>query len=502
MLSQIKPYEIRTPKQNAQDKKNKDAKKDTSPTLKGVLLNKYRDENKNYEPTSDILITAPSPIPADLDENNKPETKSFNMKKALTPVLLATVGILGGIAGLSVLLKISAKAKLKAPDLALNMNIKDEPLFSAYMALRNPNAKTIAGAAGVFAISGITLAFKNLIDGVKEIWIKKRESDIQRDLQEQLIETETKVFSGKLQVERNVLGEAAQYFDKVFNRQNKTSAEKLKVPNAFKSMSSFSGNSASKTTETNSEKHKKDILYGLALLGTTAACAVMGKITFKNLKQTTEIAGNYTKEFTENAIELIEKSAERNAPEDLETVSELFEKICAKPEVIKETLTKMKVSEDEIKKIIDNVEKSKKSIFADAPTALGGITQKIQYYCYLDEDRGHLYNMIMHPENAFLRYLFIASSGISATSYIAKQCADAIKAVTVNKENANTELSLQNRLIDVEIKNFKSKKDCAVNPLLEEFNRKKEEGLPEEELKNMADNILIEIKNGAPFVYS
>ncbi len=502
MLSHIKPYEIKTPQQNSQDKKNKDEKLNTSSTLKGVLMNKYRDETKNYEPTSDILITSPSPVSPELDDNNKPEIKSFNMQKALTPILVATVGILGGMAGLSGLLKMSAKAKLQVPDLALNMNIKQEPLFATYMALRNPNAKTIAGAAGVFAMSGITLVFKNLVDGVKEVWIKKRESDIQRDLQEQLIETETKVFSGKLQIERNVLGEAAQYFDKVFNRKPRTSIEIQKVPNAFKSINNFCGKPETETTEIKSKNTKKNTIYGLALLSTAAIGTIMGKFTFKNLKQTTEIVGKYTKEFTENAIELIEKAAERNAPEDVETVSKLFEKICAKPDVIKETLTKMNVSEGEIKKIIDNVEKSKKDIYADAPTTFGGITTKIQYYCYLDEDRGHLYNMIIHPEEPFLRHLFMASSGISAIGYIAKQCADAIKAISVSKENADTELSLQNRLIDVEIKNFKSKKDCAVSPLIEEFNRKQEEGLGEKELQRMADNILVEIKNSAPFVYS
>ncbi len=37
---------------------------------------------------------------------------------------------------------------------------------------------------------------------------------------------------------------------------------------------------------------------------------------------------------------------------------------------------------------------------------------------------------------------------------------------------------------------------------MNEFNARLNEGAGKEELKNMADNILLEIKNGPPFVYS
>ena len=91
---------------------------------------------------------------------------------------------------------------------------------------------------------------------------------------------------------------------------------------------------------------------------------------------------------------------------------------------------------------------------------------------------------------------------VSGTSYIAQQSADALKEVAVLKENANTELNLQKRLVDVEINNFKAKKESAVAPLIEEFEHQRKEGKSPSELKVMADNILLEIKNGPPFVYS
>jgi hypothetical protein len=52
------------------------------------------------------------------------------------------------------------------------------------------------------------------------------------------------------------------------------------------------------------------------------------------------------------------------------------------------------------------------------------------------------------------------------------------------------------------LKNFKSKKDAAIKPLMEEFYKQAKASKPKEELKIMADNILLEIKNGPPFVYS
>ncbi len=508
-LSQIKPYDTRSYQHNSQEQKNRQLRNEVSPTIKGVLMNKYYDENQSiYEPTESIYIPSISALPEEtISSEQHKETKSFNLNKALTPLLVTTVGLLGGMAGLSYLLKKTAKSNLitpnfeKLPDLAVNMNIKQEPLFATYIALRNPNIKTIAGALGVFAMSGITLIFKNLVDGVKEVWIKKRESDVQRDLQEKLIDTETKAFAGKIQTERNILAQSAMFFEKAF-KQNRVSQNTQTVPNAFKSITTFCGSQKEQNNDTNTKKQEGKKISSLSLIGATAIGAIMSALTIKNLKNTHKLAADYTKDFTEQAIKTIEKMATNNNPEDVKQVSKLFEAICAKPEIIKETLTKMHTGEEIIQNVITDVEKSKKNIFSDAPSALGGFTEKIQYYCYLDEDRGHLYNAIMHSENPYLKYLFMASTGISAIGYIANQCADAIKAIAVTKENSNTELSLQNRLIDVEVRNFKAKKESAVKPILEEFKRKQKEGLSNDQLTKLADNMLIEIKNSAPYVYS
>ena len=53
------------------------------------------------------------------------------------------------------------------------------------------------------------------------------------------------------------------------------------------------------------------------------------------------------------------------------------------------------------------------------------------------------------------------------------------------------------------MRNFKSKKDAAISPLVDEFYKQVDSGnRTKEELKSMAENILFEVKNGPPYVYS
>ena len=61
---------------------------------------------------------------------------------------------------------------------------------------------------------------------------------------------------------------------------------------------------------------------------------------------------------------------------------------------------------------------------------------------------------------------------------------------------------MQKRLVSTELRNFKSKKDAAIFPLVKEFYKQVDGGRSKEELKNTAENILSEIKNGPPYVFS
>lgn len=79
----------------------------------------------------------------------------------------------------------------------------------------------------------------------------------------------------------------------------------------------------------------------------------------------------------------------------------------------------------------------------------------------------------------------------------------AFRAQEERAENAKTVLELRKRLVNVEIQNFKSKKESAIMPLVENFSKQSQDGnKTKTELKQIADNILLEIKNGPPYVYN
>ena len=111
-------------------------------------------------------------------------------------------------------------------------------------------------------------------------------------------------------------------------------------------------------------------------------------------------------------------------------------------------------------------------------------------------------NWLIDSNNKQFKNLFFGISGATAAGYIGQLSIDAVKDVQVKKYNAQTELNLQSRLVATELRNFKSKKDSSIQPLCDEFYRQKADGKPKEELKVVAYNILNEIKNGAPYVYS
>ncbi len=488
-----------------------DKEKELNKTLKGVLINNHIKSDKtdtvSFSDIENSLLIQPQYIkynnkPTELENNNE---SSFNAKKAIKPLLIGTGMILGGIIGISAILSKSSQRILNSksfeqlPDLAVNMNIKQEPQFAIYRAIRDPNYKNILGAAGVIAMSGITIIAKNFVDGLKEIWIKKQSADIEKNLQENLISVETSSFSGKLNVVNEMLADNLKYFDSILNnRTYKTQKSKI-----FDNFLSFKGNNEnSKNTPEKNEKIK-NLKYILLTAGVIIAAIAAGKISINNLRKTAQNTNSLANKIAENTINAIEEKAKNPKTEDIEQIIEYLKSICAKPEYVKEVGTKYHLSDDRIKSIIEEVNKAKKMIFADAPTALGGIPQKIQYYCYIDEERGHLYNWILNPENKFTKYIFLAFTLYGSLGYIFKQALDAIKETAVLKENAKTELNLRKRLVEVEINNFKSKKESAVNPLVESFNKQSLSGQKsKEELKQIADNILTEIKNGPPYVYT
>ena len=549
---------------NNTKKKNNKPDKELDKTLKGVLINNHvknpSETGISFNEIQDSLLIYNSDgyytVP-EYDNSDKKDESSFNDKKALKPLLIGTGVLLAGCFGLSAILKSSSKTLLTSksyeclPDLAINNNIKQEPQFAIYRAIRDPNFRNILGTAAVFIMSGITIAATNFVEGAKEIWLKKKSADIEKNLQENLIEVETNSFSGKLKVVNDMLSSNVRYFDEVLNNKK----EKKSTPDIFCNFLSFKGMNLidekieredrtkkgttteavteTKTTDTqktetpngtenkskttiktrintkteddnngNAEKIK-NIKYALMTAGIVVSAIILGKLSLSNLKQTAKNTNNLANNIASSTVDLINEKAKQPAEKDLPDIIRYFKSICAKPEYIREIGEKYDLSEDKINSIIEEVAKEKKTIFADAPTALGGIPQKLQYYCYIDENRGHLYNWIINPENKFTKYIFLAFTLSSGIGYLFKQGMDAIKEAAVMKENAKTELDLRKRLVDVEIANFRAKKESAIKPLVDNFTRQANEGTKsKEELKQIADNILMETKNGPPYVYT
>ena len=480
-IEAIKNSQAKTKKKQQKKTEKPDA---MNKTLQGVLINNHMrtpasECNYSFTDIQDSLLICETDKYYKSNYIDKDEKESsFDIKKAIIPTLAGTALVVGGCFGLSAILKKSSSNLLKTknfeqlPDLAINMNIKEEPQFAIYRAIRDPNSKNILGATAIFLMSGITIACKNFVEGAKEIWLKKQSADVEKDLQEKLIEVETNSFSGKLKVVNDLMNKNMKYFDSVLN----TKKDVPTMPPIFAGFTSFKGDNNNEQTAIKEPKSNKNLKYIALVGGVLVGALALGKMSITNLRKTAENANKFANNYAERTIDAIEKISEKADANDIPKLTEFFKSICAKPEYIKQVASKYNLGDEAIQGIISAVEESKKTIFADAPVALGGIPKKVQYYCYIDENRGHLYNWILNPENKFTKYIFGAFTTSSAIGYLFKQGMDAAKEVTVMKENAKTELDLRKRLVDVEIQNFKSKKESAILPLVENFTKQANEG--------------------------
>lgn len=484
--------------------------KQKNATLEGVVVNNFIKDNTATQECANLNDTYNTLVISDEESENVQKyiggekEKGYNAKKAMLPLALSTGAIFASGAILSFLFKKSAKKNLtepfikKLPSMGMNINIVEETGFATYMALRDPNRQNIMATIAVFAFSALTLTAKKFVEGVKEIWVKKQDAQVQKELQENLIDVETRAFSGKLAIQRNMLSQHGNYFKKALETQSNIENDPTAI--YFKN---FNFKGLDKTSEQNKDKKLKDLLTPNALIsaGLLAGSIALGVFTLKNIKAGAKYHEDFINNF-KNAKQKILDEIIQNQKKDKALLTDTLIKMGANSQKAKECAQKAGFGEMEVNEIVQTVSSNVENIWGNAPTGMSTENGKAFFYCYLNETRGHLYNWLIHNNNPFLKNLFIAMAAVSSTSFLAQQTAEAIKEATVIKENAKTELDLQKRLVEVEIKNFKAKKESAIAPLIEEFERKKKEGKPANELKVMADNILLEIKNGPPFVYS
>lgn len=473
-------------------------------TKEGVIVNSLIKDNEDiYSPATlsldasrdTFIISDNVQLPKQLEENKT------NPQRSLLPISALAVGVMGVFAGLSYFVKRNAKitneiAKEKwITSFTRNISINEETVQAIVQMVQNPNRKTIRAGLGVLTLTATAFMGKTFLDGFKEVWVKKREADIQKNLQEQLIAVETQSFSGKMQIIRNSLSEKT----KMFSNYLSPSEYNEQPFGMFKSSKDLSFTSAD---EKENAENKKD-MFGYFLLGGATLTSIIGLSLYsmKNLR-----AGHIeTKKFVEKTkkdLEFIAKSA-KNKRFVQEYMENMFQFINAKRGDVEQIVDMTSWRKKDKKAFVERVmQKINTSTVKVNPNIGGDGTQKPSFSSFVDDYRAFFYNLLIEPDNKQFQQLFFGTTALAAVSYGGKVIGDAIKEVQVKKINAQTELDLQKRLVSTELRNFKAKKDAVIKPLVDEFYKQVDDGKPKEQLKTVAENILFEIKNGPPFVYS
>lgn len=460
----------------------------------GIIINSYvKDPLLSLDETCDTLVISNTKV--DLPQKlNEKETKKTN---PLIPLCFATVGVMALFGGFTAMMKKFSKGKLESskeyllPGLTRNHCINDEIHQSIFSMIQSPNRKTILASLGVITLGATAFMGKIFIDGLKEIWVKKKEADIQKNLQENLIEVETQLFSGKIQIIRSMLSSKAKIF-----------SDEL----AFKG----------------TDKNKKDKAENNAILliggATLLAILGLGYYAVRNIRKSDEFIKNGIKNTKIGLNNLINDfnlgkdigKIEGHSGEILtgkeaykHLIENMLESIYARPEEIDAAVKKLNMPDEEKKAFLKHLSESMNQATEKVNAVMGGSGRnKITYFSHVNDYLSFFYDWLMNPKNPQFKNLFFGIAGVSALAYGGKAATEAVKEVQVKKYGADIELDLQKRLVSTELRNFKAKKESAIEPLCDEFFKQKEQGKSPAELKIIADNILFEIKNGPPFVYS
>lgn len=460
----------------------------------GVVLNNNLPLKDSYD---SLLISNRAELPNNLYEKNAKK------EKGLFPIAIATVGFMGALAGVTGLIAKSARDAVdvdlpkKLGSMTRNVCVNKEIDQAIYRVVANPNKKTSLALGGLAVFSSMAFMGKTFCEGFRDVWVKKKESDIQKNLQENLIEVETQSFSGKMKIIRSMLSEKAREFNQALIEENPSNNSKAVYNNQI----TFKG---AQSTSKNEQKNNVFKNIGYMAIGAVSTVAIvgLGYLSMKNLRSSNNSMKRGVEKVKEVIAEIVENPEKK--PDDKQTIMNLFTDISADSEYVRATADKMSWSNEKekksfIKECLFNINKSTEK----ANSALGGSGQdRNTFYSHVSDYKAFFYNYLIDSHNKQFQNLFFGITGATATAYLGELTVGAVKDVQVKKYNAETELNLQKRLVSTELRNFKSKKDSSIEPLCDEFYRQKQEGKPKDELKVVADNILNEIKNGAPYVYA
>lgn len=469
-------------------------------TKEGVLVNNFVKDGLG-ETKNTYLISDNVEMPQELYKDSKIIDKKLIPLSAVALGVMSSIAIVTGFARHSARVAKDLPKEKWLPAVTRNVQLSKEMHQLVYQYVQNPNKKTFIAGAGVLTLSAMAFMGKTFLDGFKDIWVKRKEANIQKNLQENLIAVETQSFSGKIQIIRSMLSKYTNDFEKYI----KPEGEKI-LPN-------FGKNKLFQmpfTSDNNSHNNKKSTNIGnIALgIGTVVGIVGLGLLSLKNLSKSKA----YLQEGVENTKVLIKKIVETTPQKHDNSQADLLEHMFMSiddgtkdlTEFITEQVNSLKWEKAEREAFLEKVlTKLKTSTTKANPNYAGDGTPRPAFNSFVEDYRAFFYNWLLDTSNPQFKYLFYGITGLSAASYGGKLAGDAIKEVQVKKINADTELELQKRLVSTELRNFKSKKDASITPLVEEFYKQVDSGKrTKEELKTMAENVLFEIKNGPPFVYS
>ena len=486
----------------------KTQKRNDSNVKEGVIVNSFvKDPLLSLDETCDTLIISNTNI----DLPQKVYEKETKQRDPLIPLCIATVGVMALLGGFTAMMKKFSKGKLEStkeyllPGMTRNHCINDEIHQSIFSMIQSPSRKTILASLGVITLGSMAFMGKIFIDGFKDVWIKKQEADIQKNLQENLIEVETQSFSGKIQIIRSMLSSKA----KIFSQELTFKANDDKA-----SSNTITKNNSDEISSSRNKDKKMWLIGGATLLSILG----LGYFATRNIRKSDEFIRKGIKNTKTGIDNLIDDFNSGKPLDNIQAhngmvlsgkdaykalIENMLETIYAKPEEIERVVNKLNLPQSEKEEFIRQLKDDMNQATEQVNPMMGGSGRnKITYFSHVNDYLSFFYDWLMNPKNPQFKNLFFGIAGVSALAYGGKTAAEAVKDVQVKKYNAETELELQKRLVSTELRNFKAKKESAIEPLCDEFYLQKDAGKSKEELKIIADNILFEIKNGPPFVYS
>lgn len=472
-------------------------------TKEGVLVNNLVKDKECKDcitlcDTKDsYMISDTIPMPTELYEDRKV------IDKKLVPLSAIALGVMGAVALMTGFVNRSAKIARNLaeekwlPAVTRNVQLSNETFQVIYQMIQSPGRKTFIAGSGVLTLSAMAFMGKTFFDGYKDVWVKRKEANIQKNLQENLVAVETQSFSGKMQIIRSMLSKYATDFEKYI-----TPDDEPILPNFGKNRFSTIPFTSDKPQQQEKKFNTGNIILGV---GTLVGIVGLGFLSLKNLSKS-KLHIQEGLDGAQNAIRsIVKNSTEETKATDKHNLEHMFVSTDASEDFVREQVGLLKWGTDEDKENFINkiMKKIRTSTTKVNPNIGGDGTPKPAFNSFVDDYRAFFYNWLLDTANPQFRHLFLGITGITAISYGGTLAGEAIKEVQVKKINAETELDLQKRLVSTELRNFKSKKDAAIQPLVDEFYKQVDSGQKTKaELKSMAENVLFEIKNGPPFVYS